>query len=78
MISTDFSEKHIFDSVKHSLRRLQLDYIDLLQCNCFPRPLYDLYLTSIPGHRFDPNTPIEETVRYLQLFFCQFLSCSCD
>jgi aryl-alcohol dehydrogenase-like predicted oxidoreductase len=26
------SRKHIFDSVKHSLERLQLDYIDLLQC----------------------------------------------
>ena len=26
------SRKHIFDSVKHSLRRLQLDYIDVLQC----------------------------------------------
>ncbi|ETW83663.1 Aldo-keto reductase 1 [Heterobasidion irregulare TC 32-1] len=25
------SRKHIFDSVKHSLRRLQLDYIDVLQ-----------------------------------------------
>ncbi|KAJ7261765.1 Aldo keto reductase [Mycena haematopus] len=42
------SRKHIFDSVKHSLRRLQLDHIDLLQC-----------------HRFDPNTPIEETMQAL-------------
>ncbi|KAK7033295.1 Aldo-ket-red domain-containing protein [Favolaschia claudopus] len=42
------SRKHIFDSVKHSLRRLQLDYIDLLQC-----------------HRFDPDTPIEETMQAL-------------
>ncbi|KAF8176732.1 Aldo/keto reductase [Mycena galopus ATCC 62051] len=42
------SRKHIFDSVKHSLRRLQLDYIDLLQC-----------------HRFDPETPIEETMQAL-------------
>ena len=25
------SRKHIFDSVEHSLQRLQLDYIDLLQ-----------------------------------------------
>ncbi|XP_006457259.1 hypothetical protein AGABI2DRAFT_139707 [Agaricus bisporus var. bisporus H97] len=38
------SRKHIFDSVKHSLERLQLDYVDLLQC-----------------HRFDNETPIEET-----------------
>ncbi|KAL4245418.1 NADP-dependent oxidoreductase domain superfamily protein [Abortiporus biennis] len=38
------NRKYIFDSVKASLQRLQLDYIDLFQC-----------------HRFDPNTPIEET-----------------
>ncbi|EIN04987.1 aryl-alcohol dehydrogenase [Punctularia strigosozonata HHB-11173 SS5] len=42
------SRKHIFDSVKHSLKRLQLEYIDLLQC-----------------HRFDPDTPIEETMQAL-------------
>ncbi|KAJ7219379.1 NADP-dependent oxidoreductase domain-containing protein [Mycena pura] len=42
------SRKHIFDSVKHSLERLQLDYIDVLQC-----------------HRFDPNTPFEETMQGL-------------
>ncbi|KAJ7046899.1 aryl-alcohol dehydrogenase [Mycena alexandri] len=42
------SRKHIFDSVKHSLERLQLDYIDVLQC-----------------HRFDNNTPIEETMQAL-------------
>ncbi|KAJ6582382.1 aryl-alcohol dehydrogenase, partial [Mycena capillaripes] len=42
------SRKHIFDSVKHSLERLQLDYIDLLQC-----------------HRFDYETPIEETMQAL-------------
>ncbi|KAJ7085004.1 aryl-alcohol dehydrogenase [Mycena crocata] len=42
------SRKHIFDSVKNSLERLQLDYIDLLQC-----------------HRFDYDTPIEETMQAL-------------
>ncbi|CAK5274675.1 unnamed protein product [Mycena citricolor] len=42
------SRKHIFDSVKRSLERLQLDYIDVLQC-----------------HRFDDNTPIEETMQAL-------------
>lgn len=42
------SRKHIFDSVKKSLERLQLDHIDVLQC-----------------HRFDPETPIEETMQAL-------------
>ncbi|TFK23351.1 oxidoreductase [Coprinopsis marcescibilis] len=42
------SRKHIFDSVKKSLQRLQLDYVDVLQC-----------------HRFDNNTPIEETMQAL-------------
>ncbi|KIP06726.1 hypothetical protein PHLGIDRAFT_30343 [Phlebiopsis gigantea 11061_1 CR5-6] len=42
------SRKHIFDSVKASLKRLQVDHIDLLQC-----------------HRFDNNTPIEETMQAL-------------
>ncbi|QRW09233.1 aldo/keto reductase family protein [Ceratobasidium sp. AG-Ba] len=27
--------KHIFESVKHSLKRLQLDYVDVLQCHRF-------------------------------------------
>ncbi|KAJ7230907.1 NADP-dependent oxidoreductase domain-containing protein [Mycena haematopus] len=42
------SRKHIFDAVKHSLRRLGLDYIDVLQC-----------------HRFDVDTPIEDTMQAL-------------
>ncbi|KZP03467.1 Aldo/keto reductase [Athelia psychrophila] len=42
------SRKHIFESVKHSLERLQLEYVDVLQC-----------------HRFDNETPIEETMQAL-------------
>jgi len=42
------SRKHIFDSVKASLKRLDLEYIDVLQC-----------------HRFDNDTPIEETMQAL-------------
>ncbi|WVQ85683.1 hypothetical protein IAT38_007849 [Cryptococcus sp. DSM 104549] len=42
------SRKHIFDSVQASLKRLDMDYIDVFQC-----------------HRFDYNTPIEETMQAL-------------
>jgi len=42
------SRKHIFDSVDASLKRLDLDYIDLLQI-----------------HRFDPRTPVKETMEAL-------------
>jgi len=42
------SRKRIFASVKNSLERLQLEYIDVLQC-----------------HRFDKETPIEETMQAL-------------
>ncbi|MEN9922645.1 MAG: hypothetical protein RIS09_159 [Actinomycetota bacterium] len=40
------SRKHIMESCNASLRRLQLDYVDLYQ-----------------AHRFDYETPIEETMR---------------
>ncbi|KAJ2916924.1 hypothetical protein MD484_g3500, partial [Candolleomyces efflorescens] len=67
------SRKHIFDSVKLSLERLGLDYIDVLQC-----------------HRFDYNTPIEETmqalhdvvqagyVRYIGMSSCHAYQCKPD
>jgi aryl-alcohol dehydrogenase-like predicted oxidoreductase len=42
------SRKHIFESVKASLARLQLEYVDVLQC-----------------HRWDPDTPFEETMQAL-------------
>ncbi|KAH7561741.1 hypothetical protein BM1_02845 [Bipolaris maydis] len=42
------SRQAIFNAVNASLRRLDVDYIDLLQI-----------------HRFDPNTPLEETMEAL-------------
>jgi 1-deoxyxylulose-5-phosphate synthase len=42
------SRKHILDAIDASLRRLQMDYVDLYQI-----------------HRFDPETPIEETLETL-------------
>ncbi len=44
------SRLHLIDAVKASLKRLQMDHIDLYQI-----------------HGFDPITPIEETVRALDL-----------
>jgi len=40
--------KNLFATVKQCLERLQLDYVDLLQC-----------------HRFDPHTPVSETMHAL-------------
>ncbi len=48
------SRGHMADGVKASLKRLQLDHIDLYQI-----------------HGFDPATPIEETVRALDLLVRQ-------
>ncbi|ARU63754.1 aldo/keto reductase [Tumebacillus avium] len=40
------SRKHIIEQVNASLKRLDVDYIDLWQC-----------------HRYDPETPLDETLR---------------
>ena len=42
------SRKHIFEAIDASLRRLQMEYVDLYQI-----------------HRFDPDTPVEETLEAL-------------
>ena len=42
------SRKHLMASLDQSLRRLQLDYVDLFYC-----------------HRYDPETPLEETLQTL-------------
>ncbi len=48
------SHKHIIEGVNNSLKRLQMDYVDLLFC-----------------HRPDPETPIEETVRAMDILIKQ-------
>ena len=40
------SRKHIIEGINNSLKRLQLDYVDVIFC-----------------HRYDMNTPLEETCR---------------
>jgi len=40
------SRKHIFEAVDKSLKRFNMDYVDIFYC-----------------HRFDSDTPVEETVR---------------
>ena len=44
--ATGLSRKHIIEGIKNSLKRLQLEYVDILYC-----------------HRFDHETPLEETIR---------------
>jgi voltage-dependent potassium channel beta subunit len=47
---TGLSHKHVIEGMNSALRRLQMDYVDLVFC-----------------HRPDPNTPIEETVRAMDI-----------
>jgi voltage-dependent potassium channel beta subunit len=48
------SHKHILEGMNNALRRLQMEYVDLVFC-----------------HRPDPNTPIEETVRAMDIVIKQ-------
>ena len=49
---TGLSHKHVIEGVNKALKRLQVDYVDLVFC-----------------HRPDRNTPIEETVRAMDILF---------
>jgi voltage-dependent potassium channel beta subunit len=51
---TGLSHKHIIEGMNNALRRLQLEYVDLVFC-----------------HRPDPDTPIEETVRAMDIIIKQ-------
>jgi voltage-dependent potassium channel beta subunit len=51
---TGLSHKHIIEGTNAALKRLQMDYVDLIFC-----------------HRPDPNTPIEETVRAMDIVIKQ-------
>ena len=51
---TGLSHKHIIEGVNNALKRLQMDYVDLVFC-----------------HRPDSNTPIEETVRAMDIVIKQ-------
>ncbi len=42
------SRKHVFEQVHQSLRRMELDYVDIFYC-----------------HRYDPETPVVETLRVI-------------
>jgi voltage-dependent potassium channel beta subunit len=51
---TGLSHKHVIEGLHNALRRLQMEYVDLVFC-----------------HRPDPNTPIEETVRAMDIVIKQ-------
>lgn len=51
---TGLSHKHVIEGTHKALKRLQMDYVDLVFC-----------------HRPDPNTPIEETVRAMDILIRQ-------
>ena len=86
---SDLLSQHIFDSVKASLKRLQLDHIDVLQCRCSLHLGIVHPMNIMPlGHRFDYTTPIEETmqalhdvvkagyVRYIGMSSCHAYQCT--
>lgn len=42
------SRKHVYEQVHNSLKRMDLDYVDIFYC-----------------HRYDPETPVDETLRVI-------------
>lgn len=42
------SRKHVYEQLHNSLKRMNLDYVDIFYC-----------------HRYDPETPVEETLRVI-------------
>ena len=48
------SRKHVFEQLHGSLKRMELDYVDIFYC-----------------HRYDPETPVEETLRTIDDFIRQ-------
>ncbi|MCR2821537.1 aldo/keto reductase family protein [Lederbergia panacisoli] len=42
------SRKHVFEQLHNSLKRMELDYVDIFYC-----------------HRYDPETPVDETLRVI-------------
>ncbi|GJJ08939.1 hypothetical protein Clacol_003159 [Clathrus columnatus] len=65
------SRKHIFESVKHSLERLQLDYVDVLQCHRFDNstPIEETFVISASCSR----KKMQALHDVVQAGYCPFL-----
>ena len=69
--SRGLSRKHLYEGLKNSLARMQLDYVDLVRTQASSVLLsYRQYVTTsrfplvqVFCHRPDPKTPIVETVK---------------
>ncbi len=48
------SRKYLMDSLNQSLKRMNLEYVDLFY-----------------SHRYDPNTPLEETLQAMEVIVKQ-------
>lgn len=68
--------KHIFESVKHSLARLQLDYVDVLQCASPSRPSFLLRRSSWFGFGFGFQAIASTRRRLLRKRLVLFSTCA--